>query len=296
MVEKFEIYSNKSYKIDEVVTKFQIAFEKFCDEFMYAHNTKAKAVKTIKTVCRHANSNGVKTNFKLDHIKATYKRVENIHLNLEEIQNIINTDMPEDRLQIAKDWLIISCFTAQRVSDFMRFKKENIIEMQGMKFIDIRQNKTDAPLYLPIAHPEIETILEKRNGNFPPLFSKRLDSNETIYNELIKKVCRISKIDNVVIGTRKNPKKKRNEKKENKKYELVSPHIGRRSFASNYYEKINTALLIAATGHSTEQQFLTYVGKKGTHNSLQLAKELKALTENNSQPQLTVVRNAVNQH
>lgn len=295
MVERFIEYSGKRYKIEDVDTKFQIAFEKFCDENNYAHNTKAKAVKIIKTVCRHANSNGVRTSHKLDNIKTSYKRVENVHLSFEEIDKIINTRFTDENLEIAKDWLIISCFTAQRVSDFMRFRKEDIVEMEGMKFINVRQEKTDEPLHLPIVNPEIENILAKRIGNFPPLFSDRLDSNETIYNKLIKEVCRKSKIDEVVIGTRKNPKTNRNETKEFKKYELVTSHIGRRSFATNYYGKINTALLIAATGHSTEQQFLTYVGKKGTHNSLQLAKELKTLAIQKREPKLTIVKNASNE-
>jgi integrase len=295
MLTRFESHTGKRHKVEEVDTKFQISFEKFCDENNYAHNTKAKAVKIIKTVCRHANSNGVKTNHKLDNIKTSYKRVENIHLTFEEIDKIINTSFTDERLEIARDWLIISCFTAQRVSDFMRFRKEDIVEMEGMKFIDIRQNKTDDPLYLPMVNPEIENILAKRDGNFPPLFSDKLSSNETIYNELVKEVCRKSKINNIVIGTKKDPKTKRNETKEFKKYELVSSHIGRRSFASNYYGKINTALLIAATGHSTEQQFLTYVGKKGTHNSLQLAKELKTLAIQKREPKLTVIKNASNE-
>ena len=33
-------------------------------------------------------------------------------LTLDEIDDIINTPMPNDRLEIAKDWLIIGCYTA----------------------------------------------------------------------------------------------------------------------------------------------------------------------------------------
>ncbi|OAH72711.1 hypothetical protein AXA65_09750 [Chryseobacterium sp. FP211-J200] len=43
------------------------------------------------------------------------------------------------------------------------------------------------------------------------------------------------------------------------KWEILSSHIGRRSFASNFYGKIPTPLLMEATGHSTEQIFLRYI-------------------------------------
>ena len=61
------------------------------------------------------------------------------------------------------------------------------------------------------------------------------------------------------------------------KYELVTSHICRRSFATNYYGEINTSLLISATGHSTEVQFLRYVGKKSTQNAVLLANELNKI-------------------
>ena len=46
------------------------------------------------------------------------------------------------------------------------------------------------------------------------------------------------------------------------KWELVTSHIGRRSFATNFYGTgIPTNLLMTATGHSTEKMFLNYIGK-----------------------------------
>ncbi len=61
------------------------------------------------------------------------------------------------------------------------------------------------------------------------------------------------------------------------KYKAITTHIGRRSFATNYHGQIDTVLLISATGHATEVQFLRYVGKKGTQNAILLAKEMREL-------------------
>jgi integrase len=45
------------------------------------------------------------------------------------------------------------------------------------------------------------------------------------------------------------------------KWELVSSHIGRRSFATNHFGKIPTPIIMAATGHKLESSFLKYIGE-----------------------------------
>ena len=54
------------------------------------------------------------------------------------------------------------------------------------------------------------------------------------------------------------------------KWEILSSHIGRRSFATNFYGKIPTTYLIYVTGHSTEQMFLTYIGKSNKDLAMEL--------------------------
>ena len=55
-----------------------------------------------------------------------------------------------------------------------------------------------------------------------------------------------------------------------KKYDLITSHIGRRSFASNFYGKIPTTYLIYVTGHSTEAMFLNYIGKSNKDLALEI--------------------------
>lgn len=55
------------------------------------------------------------------------------------------------------------------------------------------------------------------------------------------------------------------------KFELVTSHIGRRSFATNYYGKIATTFLINITGHSSETMFLNYIGKSNKDMALEMA-------------------------
>ncbi|MGY5846626.1 phage integrase SAM-like domain-containing protein [Salegentibacter sp. HM20] len=266
--------------IEDVNKKFAASLQRWCEKENYAHNTIVKTLKVILTLCNHARENGVPSHPELEFITKgkKYRKTEHIHLNFEEIQKIISVEIEQEHLDIARDWLIISCFTAQRVSDFLRFKKENVVDMEGLKFLDISQEKTQKSVYIPL-NDEVLTVLDKRKGNFPPIFSDNVESNKALYNRYIKKVCKLAEIDEMVTVYRKDKETKRYRSMEMPKYDAVSTHIGRRSFATNYYGKINTALLISATGHSSEQQFLRYVGKQGNQNALSLAKAMKDLAK-----------------
>jgi integrase len=121
---------------------------------------------------------------------------------------------------------------------------------------------------------EVQCILDKRKGSFP----RKISSQK--YNDYIKEICRLAGITEIVygakkvnIGTDKNPVY-RKKKGRYPKCELVTSHIGRRSFATNYYGIIPTPLLMSATGHSTEKQFLDYIKRDPIDNALMLAKML----------------------
>lgn len=69
-----------------------------------------------------------------------------------------------------------------------------------------------------------------------------------------------SRMDEVKIT--ENNKEKTLHRKLNKKYpkyELVSSHICRRTFATNLYGQIDTMTIMKITGHATERQFLNYI-------------------------------------
>ena len=84
--------------------------------------------------------------------------------------------------------------------------------------------------------------------------------SQLVSNKQIKSLCKIAGINGLVSGFKNNPKTRRKEVVSAPKYEFINSHIVRRSFASNYYGKIETPLLMNITGHSKESTFLTYIG------------------------------------
>jgi integrase len=126
-------------------------------------------------------------------------------------------------------------------------------------YIDILQQKTKKPVTAGVADPLVIKLLENE-------FPRRV--SQVTFHKQIKILCRIVGINGLVSGFKNNPKTRRKEIVNAPKYEFVTSHIMRRSFASNYYGKIETPLLMNITGHSKESTFLTYIGTHQNKDTL----------------------------
>lgn len=268
-LQKYEVANRTKILIENVNDNFRNSFLDFQYEQKYSLNTIKRELVFIKSVCTHAKKKGIKVSLELDDFSKEVKRdnLENanktfVYLNENDLIKLdtINQNRLTKTQSNVKDWLIISCYTGQRISDFMRFNASMIRIQNNKKFIEFTQVKTGHKVSIPL-HTKILKILENNNNEFPEPLS------DVKYNEYVKEVCRIAKIDEVItggkvsnLGTDENPIW-RKEVKEYKKYELVSSHIGRRSFATNNFGIIPTSILKTLTSHKTEKMLLSYVGK-----------------------------------
>jgi integrase len=198
LLKKFEASTNKTILIKDVNEIFKKSFEDFCNKHQYSHNTTARALRSIKTICKHAQHNGIEVSHQLDGLKAKYKKTDNIYLTFEDLNKIetIEPNKLTESLNNAKDWLIISCYTGQRVSDFMKFNKDQIRIENGKHLLEFTQKKTTKNMTIPV-HSKVLEILEKRNGHFPKPISDQK------YNDYIKKVCEIAELNEIVKGGKK---------------------------------------------------------------------------------------------
>jgi integrase len=265
MLKRYDESKKHTTLIKEVDLKFYKDFEEYCFSEIYSKNTITRAVKSIVTICRHARSLGLDVSYQLESIKPKYETVDKIYLSFDELKKIedIEPNKLSESYANAKDWLIISCYCGQRVSDFMRFTKEMIRyeERNGelKPLIEFTQYKTKKLMTVPL-NKKIIDILNKREGEFPrPISSQK-------YNLYIKQVCKIAELKTPTQGgikkeTQEGNKQFRKIKNLYEKWELITSHIGRKSFSTNYYGTIPTTFLIYITGHSSEAMFLNYIGK-----------------------------------
>lgn len=154
----------------------------------------------------------------------------------------------------------------------------------------ITQIKTGKQVAIPL-HPKVKEMLNKRNGNFPSKLSA------VNFNLHIKDIAKEAAIDTPTEGGKMIYDEK-NEIYRKKfgvypKHELITSHVCRRSFASNFYGEIPTALLISITAHSTEKQFLEYIGKSPNDYAIQLAEYWsKEALQAKKEPQMQLLKNA----
>jgi site-specific recombinase XerD len=236
-------------QIDDINYDFVREFIDFGRDERYSENTIYRSIHFVKTILNYLERKGIRTCVRELDIRRDGLRREMITFSDDEIRSIQECEVPDELLS-AKKWLLISCYTGQRISDFMKFTREKLIEIKGIICIAFMQKKTGKEITLPM-HPAVVEIIRKNGGEFPE------EIKDTVYNQQIKEIARLA-------GLRYKVKAKKREFHRlatvvREKWEMITSHIGRRSFATNFYGKIPTPLLMEATGHSTEQMFLRYI-------------------------------------
>lgn len=230
---------------------------------LYSRNTIAKTIKIIRTICNYSTRYGILLSPMYADFTMAYDDTDIIFLSFNEIQQIKKSkDIPKD-LEDARKWLYLSCFLGQRVSDFMRFNSKMIRKEGQSFFIDFTQEKTNKKMSL-LIHPEVLKFLQENNMEFPPAIGEQL------YNDQIKQVCRLAKINEKIEGSVLTEIKKGIWRKKSgiyEKWELIGSHIGRKSYCTNFYGKLPISLILEVSGHTEERTLRSYIGKKDNTNS-----------------------------
>lgn len=250
LIQRFEGYLSERILIKNVDIELINHFCAFCKFEEYSDSTVHRTINFIKTILNFAEHKNIKTHIRqLNNIRREKYKKEFAILTEQEILTIKNTEIPES-LQVAKDWLLVSCYTGQRISDFMNFCVDKIIKIKGRYCLNFVQQKTKKEITIPL-HPAVINVVKANQNTFPT----KIDIQK--YNTDIKEIAKISGLKQKIVAKKRIGYRSR--LMEVEKWEVITSHIGRRSFATNFYGKIPTALLMEATGHSTEEMFLKYI-------------------------------------
>nr|WP_315183905.1 phage integrase SAM-like domain-containing protein [uncultured Flavobacterium sp.] len=293
-IKNYTVFKNIVLEYQKTIKK-QIQFVEitntFVDKFTnwlvntkkYSSNTTGRELQILKTVCIDAEKNEIPVtpySKTIQHFGESDKDRYIQTLSFEELQQIKNADysnleqlkefkkvnpqltknlsLTPETLNNARNWILIGCEIGQRGGDLLKITNENIRFKAGNMYLDIIQQKTNKSVTIGIIAPHVIEIIE---NNLP----KEIPHQKL--NEYSKVVCKMAGIVEVVKGTKLNTETNRKELGNYPKYELIASHCFRRSFASNYYKKIPTAVLIGITGHSKESLFLSYINKREDKDS-----------------------------
>ena len=246
--------------IDKYVAESFTRFLKI--EKQYSDNYCGQLLKLMKIILRDAEKSGLEVHPYSNYIESFKQKSSDriLHvLNPVEIKTLKELQYIPEAYQDSYKWLLIGLCIGQRVSDLLKLTLNDLRKAPTGLYIDIVQQKTKKAVTVGVADPLVIQLLENK-------FPRRV--SQIVLNKQIKSLCKMAGIKELVSGFKNNPKTRRKEVVSAPKYEFVTSHIMRRSFASNYYGKIETPLLMNITGHSKESTFLTYIGTHQNKDAL----------------------------
>jgi integrase len=245
----------------------------------YSTNYSGKNLEMLKAVCRDAEKEEIPTTPYSKTIEYFREQSKDryIHtLSYVEIEQIRITDFtneerlkefkkenPEltkrlsltpEKLNNARNWLLIGCAIGQRGGDLLNITRDNIrYNIDGFMYVDITQEKTGKDITISINEKEILEILE---NSLPAKIA------EQKLNDYAKVICKLSGINEPTKGKVYNIKTNRRELGIHPKYEFITSHCFRRSFVTNKNKDWTTKTIMDVTGHSKESLVYSYINER----------------------------------
>lgn len=280
-----EAFRGKRILIKDVNLQFVENYKMWLFKQNYSINYVGKNIANIKTICFDAFKNDIETSSQLKNIKGvseSKKPEQVITLSEEEQEKVKEAHLIREALINARKWLLLGCLIGQRGGDLLSITEKNIKDISGIKIIEIKQQKTGKLVAIPLL-PEAVAIVE---SGMPYKISLAR------FNEYIKDICEIAEIKEMITAKIKVTSKKPMELKTLEKFNFITSHVCRRSFATNFYGRIPTPILMNITAHGSERVFLAYIGKTTYDNAFQMVEYFSKLKPKEKTAQLQVVREA----
>ena len=228
--------------------------------------TAAKQMSTLKTLLNYA-----KAEYKI-HVKNDYKDFkvsrkdsdfEVITLTQDEFDAIYGLDLTKNKkLDAVRDVFCFSCSTGLRFSDLLQLRREHIRKDNTIR---MTAAKTGQKLVIPL-NPISYSILQKYTDRLKPL---PVISNQKT-NDYIKEIGKLAGIDTPIEKVRAHGVKKIT--RIFKKHDLLSIHVGRKSFITLSLEKgIAIQEVMSLSGHNTFKAFKRYVDVNDSRKKVVMA-------------------------
>jgi len=252
-LKKYQNTLKKPLTFDSINMDFYKDFIKYLtNKRKLAKNTIGTRIKNIKVFMNYANEKGYTQN--QGHRNRDFKRIEektqSIYLNDNEILKLYNQDLSDNpKLDRVRDLFIIGCYTGLRFSDLSQITPDNFTN-NGTR-LRLKTIKTGETVVIPL-HWTIKEILKKYEYKLP-----RVISNQK-FNEYLKDLGELAELNETVVLS----KTKEGLRLESKfmKWQLVTVHTARRSFATNMFiAKVPAISIMKITGHQTEKEFMKYI-------------------------------------
>lgn len=218
-------------------------------------NSATKTLKFFKTIVIFAQKCGIMSHDPFVNHHFHLEHVDRGFLTDEEIQVIMKKEFPTQRLEQVRDVFIFSCFCGLAYIDVANLKEDNIVELDGKKWIMTKRQKTNIPsniLLLDIPLKIIDKYKGKTKGGklLPILSNQKMNS----YLKEIADVCGIKK--------------------------TLTYHVARHTFATMTLSKgvpiESVSKMLGHTNIKTTQIYARITNKKIEEDMTKLAEKLES--------------------
>jgi integrase len=279
-----ETLKSKSIIIKDINLQFVEKFKLWLFDQKYSVNYVGKNINNLKTVCFDASKNDIETAKQLKNIKSISEKKASeqiITLSEQEQDKIKDAILLRKALVNARKWLLLGCLIGQRGGDLLNITANNIKDINGIKIIELKQQKTGKLVAIPLLPDALEIV----ESGLPYKISL------VKFNEYLKDICKIAELNEPTTAKVKVTSRNPLQMETKAKYNFISSHVCRRSFATNFYGRIPTPVLMNITAHGTEKVFLAYIGKTTYDNAYQMLEYFSKLAPRPKTAQLEVIHN-----
>jgi integrase len=262
LLQEFSKRYRRPLRFDDINLKFHTAFRVFMNTMSSSETYFGNQIRIIRLFMNEATDRGYNTqlSYKSRKFASPMPDLFKIYLTEDEISRIQKLDLSHDsKMMNVRDIFILGCRTGLRFSDLMRIQPVNINIKE--RLLKIETQKTKELVYVPLS-PDVLDLCEQYKRMFPRI-------TNGLFNFYIKKIGLLANINEEIEvralqgGTVTY--------KVVKKYELISSHTARRSFATNaYLAHVPTVAIMRITGHHTEEAFMKYLRIASENNARQL--------------------------
>lgn len=276
----------------QAVAKYPVTFKTITLEFKYAYvnylakekyqtnkkngkkvkvrglspNSIAKEIKNIRTFMNMAVELGYTTNlaYKSKKFGVKSEDTDAVYLTEKELRSLYRFDFSGNkRLEAVRDLFVFSSFVGLRYSDAAAIKPENIVKIDGEHYIKVSAIKTGRPVTIPCNDIVLKIFkkYEHNQNRLPPAITNQK------YNKFLKELCEISGLTETGrLSTDLNKPL----------FACISSHTARRNFATNcYLAGMDSRMIMAVTGHSTEKSFEKYIKVTREEHAKRMAQHMK---------------------
>lgn len=208
-------------------------------------------ISKLKRIFTDALDKGYKLHRSFKDYEFKTGKYKTVRLTWEEVEALDKFEHFNPEYNKVKDSYIFRCNTGLRDSDYNNLTEHSFVKKNDKCFIRINSNKKEKDQLLVLNSKALE-IAQKYNFNIPKFSQQH-------FNRIIKIVARGAKIKEKIERIRHNGKKRVVSVKE--KWDMISTHTARRTFARRWYDLGGDIRLISHfLGHKNESQTREYIG------------------------------------